>query len=174
MKRWGLLTVVGIAATWLISLPSGATVKHGQHVTDKKYGISFNLPSTWKQPSLVVTSTGSVKLEVLNRFSSTSFGIVQVEPLAGRNVSAAGIAAGIREESSASALANVTGSEIVKLPFGKAEQLTFTLQIPNSALIYGTVEGFYLNRRTYYVFVSSPSASVASTALKTVMASWGS
>jgi hypothetical protein len=141
----------------------------GTHVEDAKFGISFYLPPDWSHATITTTATGLTKVEVLDKQISGTVGLVQVEVLAGRHISAPEIAQGLLSSPGTA----VTGSKLVRFPIGEAEELSFTLVQKGDPEVYGTMEGFYRGGRSYYVAFDSPYRSVNNAVLKVVMATWG-
>jgi hypothetical protein len=169
LRRAAWPVPVFIAVSLLLLPSAGAITQSGPRVTDAKYGISFRLPTTWTHLVRTTSNSGIVKLEVEDPAIAGTIGLVAVEVVPGRQINAAEVAKGILTNSGTSIL----GSKLVRFPIGLAEQLTFSIKTSTGPLVYGTVEGFYRNGRSYYVSVDSPFRSVANPAVKTVMTSWG-
>lgn len=160
-----LLMVGGLG---LLVAPAGAATAHGRQITDPKYSISFELPTTWKHPVITMTSTGTTKLLVQDVSGASILGLVQVQIIAGRNTNASAIATGLVQ---ATPGAKILGSSVSKFPFGKAEQLRFSLQT-STEVVYGIAEAFYLHKHTYIVAFDSADPAVNTKSRAVVMDSW--
>ena len=63
-------------------------------------------------------------------------------------------------------------ADVAKFPFGKAEQLRFSLEA-STGVVYGIADAFRLHRHTYLVAFDAADPSVNAKARSAVMTSWG-
>jgi hypothetical protein len=161
------LVVVALAGFGLIAGPAAASVL-GRHVADDKFAISFNLPQSWHGAVVSTTNSAITKVQVFEPHVDRSDGLIRVDVVAGRQLSAAKLASALGATSGI----KVLGSKVVSYRIGKVEQLTFTARESN-VLVYGTIEGFYRAGRTYYVAFESPRRAVSDGAITVAMGTWG-
>jgi hypothetical protein len=170
LRRLTVAVLLMLSGLGLLVAPAGAAAAHGRQVTDAKYSISFELPTTWKHTVVTTSTTGTTKLLVQDVSGSSVLGLVQVQLIAGRNTNASAIASGLLQSTPG---AKILGSSVAKFPFGKSEQLRFSLQ-ESSEVVYGIAEAFYLHKHTYLVAFDSADPAVNSKSKSVVMNSWGS
>lgn len=166
---YAALVLLGIASVEPAANAVTARSSSGQHITYAKFGISFYLPADWLHATTTTSATGVTKVSILDKEISGTIGLVQVEVIDGRHISASEIAQGLLSDPGTA----VVGSKLVRFSVGVVEQLTFTLKQKGDPEIYGTTEGFYRDGRSYYVAFDSPYRSVNNAVLKVVMATWG-
>jgi len=152
-----------------LAAPAAAATSHGRQITDSKYSISFYIPSTWKHPIITTETSGTTKVLVEDVSGAIVVGVVQVQVISGRNTNASAIATGLLESTPG---AKILGSSVAKFPFGKAEQLRFSLE-GSSGVVYGIADAFYLHTHTYIVAFDATDPSTNTEARSVVMTSWG-
>jgi hypothetical protein len=163
------MALVAGLGTSLLAIAPVQAVTRGQHITDAKYSVSFYLPASWKRPVVTTTTSSTTKLLIQDVVRSSAVGVVQVQVLNGRHTNASEIADGLLAATSG---AKVVGSKVAAFPFGKAEQLDYTIQT-TTALVYGTAEAFYLHHVTYIVAFDATSPGINRVSKAAVMESWG-
>jgi len=152
----------------LLGVPASSAATHGRLITDAAYSIRFYLPTAWKHPIVTTSTSASTKLLVQDVSGATVVGLVQVQVIPGRHTNASQIASGLL---SSTAGAKVLGSRIVKFPFGKVEQLRFSVKT-SLVLVEGMADSFYARGRTYVVAFDSAHTRINAVAQAAVMHSW--
>jgi hypothetical protein len=164
----GLACASLLAAGWASAAEPAGAVALGRHVSDAKYAISFNLPTSWRGAVVSTTNSALTKLQVFARHVDNSDGLIRVDVVAGRQLSTASLALALGATSGV----KVIGSKVVKAAVGDVEQLTFTAT-ESDVLVYGTIDGFYRAGHTYYVSFESPLRAISNAAITVVMGTWG-
>jgi hypothetical protein len=169
MRRLTVAVLVMIGGLAQLAGTAAATTSQGRQISDSTYSISFHIPSAWKHSVVTTSTSGTTKVLVEDVSSAIVVGLVQVQVISGRNTNASAIAAGLLQSTPG---AKILGSSVAKFPFGKAEQLRFTLE-GSAGIVYGIADAFYLHSRTYIVAFDATDPSTNVKARSAVMTSWG-
>jgi hypothetical protein len=169
LRRLTVAVLVVLGALAQLAAPAAAATSHGRQITDSKYSISFHIPSTWKHPVVAMSTSRSTKVLVEDVSGATVVGFIQVQVIAGRSTNASAIATGLLDSAPG---AKILGSSVAKFPFGKAEQLRFSLEA-TTGVLYGVADAFYLHTHTYLVAFDAADRSIDAKARAAVMTSWG-
>jgi hypothetical protein len=116
-----------------------------------------------------MSTSRTTKILVEDVSGASVVGFIQVQVIAGRDTSASAIATGLLESAPG---AKILGSSVAKFPFGKAEQLRFSLEA-SIGVLYGIADAFRLHAHTYLVAFDAADPSVNAKARSAVMTSWG-
>jgi hypothetical protein len=169
LRRLTVAVLVMLGGLVLLVAPATAATNRGRQITDSKYSISFHIPSTWKHPAITMSTSRTTKVLVEDVSGASVVGFIQVQVVAGRDTSASAIATGLLESAPG---AKILGSSVARFPFGKAEQLRFSLEA-STGVLYGIADAFRLHGHTYLVAFDAADPSVNAKARSAVMTSWG-
>ena len=170
-RTLSILCVVCFAAA---SAPAAASANsnHRRKITDRRYSISFYLPSTWRTPAITTSTSSATKLIIVDKLSSTAAGDVIIEVLPGSKsrVSAALVAA---EVIIIYPKATILGSSVVSYARGHAEEVRYTIPEANNVTLFADADAFVLHHRSYLVSFGSDDPQVTAQVRASVLRSWG-